>query len=110
MRRFLEGQEKERNRIAKDLHDGLGQTLNAIKMSMNLNHDHNHTQELSKLIDEAIQESIRISDNLLPSKLRDFDLATCIRSLCSQVQRSTNLQISFESLGTSQQIDQTQKN
>jgi PAS domain S-box-containing protein len=106
---LLEGQEKERNRIAKDLHDGLGQTLNAIKMSMNMNHDHNHTQELSKLIDEAIQESIRISDNLLPSKLRDFDLATCIRSLCSQMQRSTNLQISFESLGTSQHIDQTQK-
>jgi signal transduction histidine kinase len=105
---LLEGQEKERNRIAKDLHDGLGQTLNAIKMNVNLNED-SRAQELSKLIDEAIQESVRISDNLLPSKLRDFDLATCIRSLCSQMQNSTNLQISFESLGSAQSIDQTQK-
>jgi PAS domain S-box-containing protein len=106
---LLEGQEKERNRIAKDLHDGLGQTLNAIKMNVNLNSEDNRAHELSKLIDEAIQESVRISDNLLPSKLRDFDLATCIRSLCSQMQNSTNLQISFESLGSTQPIDQTQK-
>jgi PAS domain S-box-containing protein len=106
---LLEGQEKERNRIAKDLHDGLGQTLNAIKMNVNLNSSDSRAQELSKLIDEAIQESIRISDNLLPSKLRDFDLATCIRSLCSQMQSSSNVQVSFESLGSSQTIDQTQK-
>lgn len=106
---LLEGQEKERNRIAKDLHDGLGQTLNAIKMNMNLNVANSRANELSKLIDEAIQESVRISDNLVPSKLRDFDLATCIRSLCSQVQQSSNLQISFESLGTPQPIDQNQK-
>ena len=110
MAALFEGQEKERIRIAKDLHDGLGQMLNAIKMSVNLNVEKGkRTDELSKLIDEAIQESVRISENLLPSKLRDFDLATCLRSLCTQMTNSVNLQISFESLGAPQEIDQTQK-
>jgi signal transduction histidine kinase len=105
---LLEGQEKERIRIAKDLHDGLGQMLNAIKMNVNLNGS-SKTEDLSRQIDDAIQESVRISENLLPSKLRDFDLATCIRSLCTQVRNAANMQISFESLGESQDIDQTQK-
>jgi PAS domain S-box-containing protein len=110
MAALFEGQEKERIRIAKDLHDGLGQMLNAVKMSLNLNGtDNKRTEELSKLIDEAIQESIRISENLLPSKLRDFDLATCLRSLCTQMRSSLNLQISFESLGAPQELDQTRK-
>jgi PAS domain S-box-containing protein len=110
MAALFEGQEKERIRIAKDLHDGLGQMLNAIKMSVNLNSTNDkRADELSKLIDDAIQESIRISENLLPSKLRDFDLATCLRSLCTQMRSSVNLQISFESLGSPQEIDQKQK-
>jgi PAS domain S-box-containing protein len=110
MAALFEGQEKERIRIAKDLHDGLGQMLNAVKMGINLNATHDRrTEELSKLVDEAIQESVRISENLLPSKLRDFDLATCLRSLCTQMRNSVNLQISFESLGSPQEIDQKQK-
>src|SRR6478736_2056279 len=33
---LIEGQERERSRIAKDLHDGLGQILNAVKMNVNV--------------------------------------------------------------------------
>jgi PAS domain S-box-containing protein len=107
---LIEGQEKERSRIAKDLHDGLGQMLNAIRMKINVVlSDSPHSVELSKLIDEAIQESVRISENLLPSKLKDFGLATCIKSLCNQIGNSSNLAISFESLGNPQDIDQLKK-
>jgi two-component system sensor histidine kinase UhpB len=107
---LLEGQEKERSRIAKDLHDGLGQMLTAIKMNVSLVvSDVAKVDGLNRLIDEAIQESVRISENLLPSKLKDFDLGTCIRSLCNQIRNSTNLQVSFESLGAAQYIDQGAK-
>jgi PAS domain S-box-containing protein len=107
---LFEGQEKERSRIAKDLHDGLGQMLTAIKMNLNLiNSQSERAQHLYKLIDEAIQESVRISENLLPSKLKDFDLATCIKSLCNQISMATNLKVSFENLGESTDVDQHQK-
>jgi PAS domain S-box-containing protein len=107
---LLEGQEKERSRIAKDLHDGLGQMLTAIKLNIGLSGaPEGKAEHLYKLIDEAIQESVRISENLLPSKLKDFDLATCINSLCNQIRTATDFNISFECLSDSIKIDQQQK-
>ncbi|HEY8934848.1 MAG TPA: response regulator [Cyclobacteriaceae bacterium] len=107
---LLQGQERERSRIAKDLHDGLGQMLNAIKMHVNfIVKDKPGANDLNKLIDEAIIESVRISENLLPSKLKDFDLATCIRSLCKQLSISTHSRIYFQSLGRSTELEQSQK-
>jgi signal transduction histidine kinase len=107
---ILQGQEQERSRIAKDLHDGLGQLLNAIKLNVNfLSSDPSKVNVLYKLIDEAIQESIRISENLLPSKLKDFDLATCLNSLCKQIDGMTDTPVIFESFGMAAHVNQTQK-
>jgi PAS domain S-box-containing protein len=107
---LLEGQEQERSRIAKDLHDGLGQLLNAIKMNINfLGEKETKYNILYRLIDEAIQESVRISENLLPSKLKDFDLATCLRSLCNQIDESSQIPITFESLCSILDVEKTQK-
>ncbi|SHH93778.1 PAS domain S-box-containing protein [Chryseolinea serpens] len=107
---LIEGQERERSRIAKDLHDGLGQILNAVKMNVNvLVTDKRTAQDLYKLLDEAIIESIRISENLLPSKLRDFDLATCLRSMCRQMNEAVNIPISFQSMGIPARLEQTHK-
>jgi PAS domain S-box-containing protein len=107
---ILEGQEQERSRIAKDLHDGLGQMLTALKMNIRLSQiDEKHAASLYRLIDEAIQESIRISENILPAKLRDFDLATCLRSLCNGINTASEIPVSFESLGVPVPIGQNQK-
>jgi PAS domain S-box-containing protein len=107
---LLEGQEQERSRIAKDLHDGLGQMLNAIKMNVNLlGRDDTKVNILYRLIDEAIQESVRISENLLPAKLKDFDLATCLKSLCHNIHETSDVPVIFESLGTIPDVEQTQK-
>jgi PAS domain S-box-containing protein len=107
---ILEGQEQERSRIAKDLHDGLGQMLTALKMNIRLTQiDEKHVASLYRLIDEAIQESIRISENILPAKLRDFDLATCLKSLCNGINIASEIPVSFESLGQPIGIEQNQK-
>lgn len=105
---LIEGQEKERSRIAKDLHDGLGQMLNAIKMNL-LVSDTGKPKELAKLLDEAIQESVRISENLLPSKLKDFDLATCLKSLCKQIQETFKVTVTFQQSGASPDLEQNRK-
>jgi PAS domain S-box-containing protein len=110
MAALLEGQEQERSRIAKDLHDGLGQTLNAIKINLNfLRNKDEKVETLSQLIDEAIQESVRISENLLPAKLKDFDLATCLKSLCNGIAKTSPVPVTFESLGNVSYIEQPQK-
>lgn len=107
---LIEGQERERSRIAKDIHDGMGQMLNAIKMNINLfDTDGAVAKKLYRLIDEAIQESVRIAENLLPSKLKDFDLATCLKSLCHQIEDSSKISVHFTSFGISQSLEQFQK-
>jgi PAS domain S-box-containing protein len=107
---LVEGQEKERSRIAKDLHDGLGQLLNAIKMKANFILEENeYSEELFQLLDEALVETKKISENLLPSKLRDFDLSVCIKSLCKQMVTSTTAAISFDSFGVSSTLSELQK-
>jgi signal transduction histidine kinase len=110
MAAILEGQEQERSRIAKDLHDGLGQTLTALKMNIRLSRlDEKYAQSLYRLIDEATQESIRISENILPAKLKDFDLATCLKSLCNGINSASLIPVSFESLGQPARIEQNEK-
>jgi len=95
---LIEGQENERTRIAKDLHDGLGQMLNAIKMNIStFITDEQKGKDLFNLLDEAISETKRIAENLLPHKLRDFDLETCLHSLCEQLQDASSADISFSS-------------
>lgn len=107
---LIEGQEKERSRIARDLHDGLGQMLNAIKMNASvIMKDKMDAANLYRMIDEAIQESVRISENLLPAKLNDFDLATCLRSLCNQMSKGTCSVVNFLAVGNRSAIDQSKK-
>lgn len=110
MAALIEGQEKERARIAQDLHDGLGQMLNAIKMNTKMIiQDKEAVANLERLLEEAIQESVRISENLLPSKLKDFELSVCLRSLCSTINKSTNKHVIFESHGKEFGMSQLQK-
>jgi PAS domain S-box-containing protein len=93
----IEGQELERARISRELHDGLGQLLNAIKINFNLDEDGSSRFRISMMIDEAIQETSRISENLLPAKLRNFNLHTCIHSLCKTNYENSRTIINFES-------------
>ncbi len=110
---IIEGQEMERERVARDLHDGLGQMLNAIKINLdNLILQDNFKEgslHLASLIDEAIIETGRISENLLPSKLKDFDLSTCVASICNQYDKHNSVNIEFNSFEVPLDIDQKLK-
>jgi signal transduction histidine kinase len=82
---LIEGQEIERMRFSKEIHDGLGQELNLIKLKLdNLSLSASEKSETILLVDSAISEVRRISNNLLPSLINDFDLATCINYLAKQ--------------------------
>jgi signal transduction histidine kinase len=82
---LIEGQEIERMRFSKEIHDGLGQELNLLKLKLySLSLPPQEKSEALLLVDSAISEVRRISNNLLPSLINDFDLATCINYLAKQ--------------------------
>ena len=87
--KLLNAQEDERKIVAREIHDGLGSTLTAIKYSLEQKlgaRDRNETagtiplEQIIEMVREAIGESQRISSSLRPSVL-DLGLIPALRSL-----------------------------
>jgi len=93
---LLEGEENERRRISRELHDGIGQMLTAIQFKINsLEGQEQARREIKAILDETILEVRRISHNLMPSVLRDFGLEAALRSLCNRTAQTTGWQVNF---------------
>lgn len=82
---LLQSQEDERKRIAKELHDGIGQTLLAIK-----------GQTANKLIDLTIEELRNISRNLHPIQLEKLGLKAAIESIIKDASAGSPIYFSSE--------------
>jgi two-component system, NarL family, sensor kinase len=84
--------EEERQRIAESLHNGLGQLLYGIKISLaNLSQNvafpffEESKAYTNRLLIDAIAESRRISHELTPAILEEFGLQTAIEDICEQL-------------------------
>lgn len=72
---LIEGEEKERKRIAQELHDGLGQLLSTARLNVSAMEDRvekivsKQWENSIKLIDEAVTEVRHISHNMMPNAL-----------------------------------------
>jgi signal transduction histidine kinase len=102
---LMQGEEKERSRIAKDLHDGVAGMLAAVKMhfssmpgSDNLVHSEGYRQGM-QLLNEATQEIRKTSHNLMPEVLLQHGLDEALRRYCNNVNNSKVLQIQYDSWG-----------
>lgn len=91
----LNGEEKERQRIAQDLHDSLGGMLASIRMGLSLDKSLQNNEQIVK-IDKAIAEVRRISRNLMPESLKNLGLETAMNELCDSMS-NPKLEITFES-------------
>lgn len=98
----VDSEEKERIRIAKELHDGIGQLLSSAKLNIssledNINKDDEYLLQNSlKIIDEAVGEVRSISHNLMPTALMNYGLTEAISELCRRINESKKLQIDFD--------------
>ncbi len=93
-KRFLvEGQENERIRISRELHDGIGPLLTTLKLY--LSQSGKADESLKKLIDETISEVRRISDNLMPAVLLDYGIGAELDSYIKSVAEKTRLNFNY---------------
>ncbi|GAB3904540.1 hypothetical protein GCM10028803_34110 [Larkinella knui] len=101
---LLEGQEEERRRFARELHDGIGQMLTGLKLHAEKLKvipfaEPKHRQrfeELCELIYDVIQTTRQTSHNLMPSVLGDFGLGATLQLLAEQTARSSGIEVIFE--------------
>jgi two-component system NarL family sensor kinase len=94
---LVEGQEKERQRLARELHDGLGQLLTGIRYKIEvLKTDEVNKEEIKQLLDETIAEVLRISHNVMPSALTDFGLESALKAMCIKVSHLGQIHIEYD--------------
>jgi signal transduction histidine kinase len=98
----LDGQEKERREIGKELHDNIGQQLTTIKLFLDLaksTADDNTNEMVSmalKGVSDMINEVRAMSRSLIPSTLNDLGLSESINELIESIVRTQLMKIEFE--------------
>jgi signal transduction histidine kinase len=105
MSALYDGQEMERQRISRELHDGLGQKLIAIKLQLESTSKQN-ADETKTTIDEVkvdflkiIDEVRQISNNLAPNILNESGIDVSLKNLCESINRTTKIDIELSVFG-----------
>lgn len=83
LRAMMEGQEAERRRVAKDLHDGLGGLLATVKARLSATEV--VAPEANKMIDRACTEVRRIAHNMMPQTLALSGLSGSVQDIVGQL-------------------------
>ena len=107
----IAGEEKERMRIARELHDGIGGLLTAAKMNFELvKHNAGDVQHADfnqglKLLEEAGVELRQAAKNLMPEILLQEGLTRAVQVFCERVSEKSDTHISFQAFGDRKIID-----
>lgn len=107
--RLNDVREEERARIARDVHDHLGQTLTVLKMDVaevrrrarngGIEAIDERLTEMSSLIDGAVDDVRRVATELRPLLLDEFDLIDAIRFYLDEIGRRARLRCELVTAG-----------
>lgn len=112
---MLKGQEEERSRLAKDLHDGLGGLLSGVKFSLSNMKDNliitpdNMTvfERSLDMIDTSIKELRRVAHNMMPEMLTKFGLDEAVKEYCNTINAAKLIDVKYQSHGMEGRIDKS---
>lgn len=91
---FIEGEEKEKARIGRELHDGIAQEIVGVKLAMM------QTNVDPGLIDELTRISLdirNISHELMPQTLKEYGLKLAIEDICQKILAPSGIQYEVHS-------------
>ncbi|HUX53558.1 MAG TPA: HAMP domain-containing protein [Williamwhitmania sp.] len=115
LRYVIDGQEQERQRLSRELHDGIGQQLIAAKLMLELyDPTEEHKEELVEgvkvEINRLIDDVRRISNNLTPSVLSELDLGTALQNLCKGLNQGQPGRVVHHVANIPDKLNKRQKN
>ena len=110
----MEIQDKERNRIASDLHDSLGSMLSTVRLKLNgiyakilgdiAKGKAEEYNDALEMLDESIEELRRIAHHMAPASLKKFGLKVTLESFVEKVNSAGPLTINLQILGLAKRI------
>lgn len=110
----LEAEENERQRIASDLHDGVGQMMSAAKINLSnisehisfaSNDEKTRFDNAVKLVDDSCTEVRAVSHNIMPNALLRNSLAAAVRSFINKISEQV-IKINLYTEGLNERIDE----
>lgn len=114
MHAMIEGQEAERERVAKDLHDSLGGLLSTVKLQFDSLENKldgvskfKNYQNANRLLDTACQEVRDIARNMQPSSLLNLGLVAAVRDLINRIDDPDQRTIDFQHYGLDNKLENT---
>ena len=112
---LMKGQEEERSRLAKDLHDGLGGLLSGVNFSISNMKDNlimtpenmNVFERSLDMIDTSIKELRRVAHNMMPEMLTKFGLDEALKEYCNSINATKLIIIKYQSHGMDARLDKS---
>lgn len=109
---LIDGQEMERKRLSRDLHDGLGQLLTGAKLYVNKlsksstlsKKDNQLIEEIKELLDLTVKETRQISQDLIPNLLYDFGLDVALKQIVKIINDNSEIKAKYKIVGEPQRL------
>ena len=108
---MINGQETERTRIAKDLHDGLGGIFSTVKMhystlrqSTPVITENPLYKKTLDLINNASDELRKVAHNMMPEVLMKVGLVEALQDFCNNISSGKLLKITFQTFGMEKRL------
>ncbi len=111
----FEATEAERKRIAKDLHDSVGQQLGGLKLAWQniqfqlatkVPEQEQNLKKLSSILDDTAAEVRSISHQMMPKVLQEEGIIPAISDMLEKVFRHSNVSYNFEHYGIDSRLDE----
>jgi len=114
MEAMISGQEAERKRVGRELHDNIGSMLSTLGMHFSTAFEKSTGKEVSEvpeavrvieLLDNTISETRKLSHDMMAGVLNRFGLVSAIRDLCDQISETGKVNVLLNSIGMDERLE-----
>ncbi len=109
LKALMKGEEIERTRIARELHDGVMINFSSVKMNLGAimkrfpeTEQTTAIDEVARQLDDATKELRKSAHNLMPDMLLREGLVAAVQYFCGSISRHAGPEIAFQQYGTAQ--------